>query len=47
MLTTGVQNLILVSNKLKIMWKEAVVASLNVQFRNFPGMAEETREKPQ
>jgi hypothetical protein len=35
-LTTGVQKLILVSNKLKIMWNEAVVASLHLQYRNFP-----------
>jgi len=37
----------LVGNKLKIVWKEAVVASFNVQYRNFPGMADATRDKPQ
>ena len=37
----------LVSNKLKIMWKEAVVASFNVQYRNFPGIADATRDKTQ
>jgi hypothetical protein len=47
LLTTGVQKLILVSNKLKIMWNVAVVASLKVKYRNFPGMADATREKPQ
>jgi len=47
LLTTGVQTLPLVSNKLKIMWKEAVVASFNVQYRNFPGMADAIGDKPQ
>lgn len=47
LLTTGVQKLTLVGNKLKITWKEAVVASFNVQYRNFSGMADATRNKPQ
>jgi len=47
LLTTGVQKLLLVRNKLIIMWKEAVVASFNVQYRNFPGMAVAIRDKPQ
>jgi len=46
LLTTGVQKIMLVSNKLKVMWKEAVVASFNVQYRNFPGMADAIRDKP-
>jgi hypothetical protein len=46
LLTTSLQKLMLVSNKLKIMWKEAVVASFNVQYRNFPGMPDATRDKP-
>jgi hypothetical protein len=44
---TGLQKLMLVSNKLKIMWKQAAVASFNVKYRNFPGMADATRHKPQ
>jgi len=47
LLTTGVQKLLLVSNELKIMWKDAVVALFNVQYRNFPGMADAIRDKPQ
>jgi hypothetical protein len=47
LLTTDVQKSMLVSNKLKIMWEKEAVASFNVQYRSFPGMADATPDKPQ
>jgi hypothetical protein len=47
LLTTDVQKSMLVSNKLKIMWKKEALASLNVQYRSFAGMADATPNKPQ